>query len=55
MLIFQNCRSEEIHVPDHEDEEAETEPEEGEENDGPLLVPRVKVAEDGTIILDEER
>ncbi|XP_043371018.1 transcription factor TFIIIB component B'' homolog isoform X4 [Dermochelys coriacea] len=45
---------EEIHVPDHEDEEAETEPEEGEENDGPLLVPRVKVAEDGTIILDEE-
>ncbi|EMP36304.1 Transcription factor TFIIIB component B'' like protein [Chelonia mydas] len=46
--------SEEIHVPDHEDEEAETEPEEGEENDGPLLVPRVKVAEDGTIILDEE-
>uniref|UniRef100_A0A8C3FX31 Myb-like domain-containing protein n=1 Tax=Chrysemys picta bellii TaxID=8478 RepID=A0A8C3FX31_CHRPI len=35
-------------------QEAETEPEEGEENDGPLLVPRVKVAEDGTIILDEE-
>nr|XP_042711834.1 transcription factor TFIIIB component B'' homolog isoform X4 [Chrysemys picta bellii] len=45
---------EEIRAPDHEDEEAETEPEEGEENDGPLLVPRVKVAEDGTIILDEE-
>uniref|UniRef100_A0A8C0HAN8 Uncharacterized protein n=1 Tax=Chelonoidis abingdonii TaxID=106734 RepID=A0A8C0HAN8_CHEAB len=35
-------------------QEAETEPEEGEENDGPLLVPQVKVAEDGTIILDEE-
>uniref|UniRef100_A0A8C3RSA7 Uncharacterized protein n=1 Tax=Chelydra serpentina TaxID=8475 RepID=A0A8C3RSA7_CHESE len=35
-------------------QEAETEPEEGEENDGPLLVPRVKVAEDGSIILDEE-
>ncbi|XP_050802776.1 transcription factor TFIIIB component B'' homolog isoform X6 [Gopherus flavomarginatus] len=45
---------EEIRDPDHEDEEAETEPEEGEENDGPLLVPQVKVAEDGTIILDEE-
>ncbi|KAM7166936.1 transcription factor TFIIIB component B'' homolog isoform 3-T3 [Macrochelys suwanniensis] len=45
---------EEIRAPDHEDEEAETEPEEGEENDGPLLVPRVKVAEDGSIILDEE-
>ncbi|KAH1169160.1 hypothetical protein KIL84_013750 [Mauremys mutica] len=45
---------EEIRAPDHEDEEAETEPEEGEENDGPLLVPQVKVAEDGTIILDEE-
>lgn len=24
-------------------------------DDGPLLVPRVKVAEDGSIILDEER
>ncbi|TFK15723.1 V-type proton ATPase subunit S1-like protein [Platysternon megacephalum] len=45
---------EEIRAPEHEDEEAETELEEGEENDGPLLVPRVKVAEDGTIILDEE-
>uniref|UniRef100_A0A8C8VI44 Myb-like domain-containing protein n=1 Tax=Pelusios castaneus TaxID=367368 RepID=A0A8C8VI44_9SAUR len=38
---------------EHEDE-AEAEAEEGEEDDGPLLVPRVKVAEDGSIILDEE-
>nr|XP_025041013.1 transcription factor TFIIIB component B'' homolog [Pelodiscus sinensis] len=45
---------EERSAPDHEDEEAEAEPEEEEENDGPLLVPRVKVAEDGSIILDEE-
>ncbi|KAM9138338.1 transcription factor TFIIIB component B'' homolog isoform 2-T2 [Pangshura tecta] len=50
----QTREPEEIRAPDHEDEEAETEPEEGEENDGPLLVPQVKVAEDGTIILDEE-
>lgn len=28
---------------------------EEEADDGPLLVPRVKVAEDGSIILDEER
>lgn len=28
---------------------------EEETDDGPLLVPRVKVAEDGSIILDEER
>jgi hypothetical protein len=28
---------------------------EEESDDGPLLVPRVKVAEDGSIILDEER
>ncbi|XP_038621409.1 transcription factor TFIIIB component B'' homolog [Tachyglossus aculeatus] len=34
---------------EEEDEEAEEENE-----DGPLLVPRVKVAEDGSIILDEE-
>ncbi|XP_078531412.1 transcription factor TFIIIB component B'' homolog isoform X2 [Lissotriton helveticus] len=34
--------------------EAEENVEEEESNDGPLLVPRVKVAEDGTIILDEE-
>ncbi|NXQ55928.1 BDP1 factor, partial [Anthoscopus minutus] len=41
-------------APDHEEEEEEEE-ENGEENqDGPLLVPRVKVAEDGSIILDEE-
>ncbi|XP_060091762.1 transcription factor TFIIIB component B'' homolog [Heteronotia binoei] len=41
-------------VADHEDENEEVEEEEGEEDDGPLLVPRVKVAEDGSIILDEE-
>lgn len=34
--------------------EAEEDVEEEESNNGPLLVPRVKVAEDGTIILDEE-
>ncbi|KFP33630.1 Transcription factor TFIIIB component B'', partial [Colius striatus] len=38
---------------DEEDEEEEAENEE-ESQDGPLLVPRVKVAEDGSIILDEE-
>lgn len=36
-----------------EDENEEVE-EEGEEGDSPLLVPQVKVAEDGSIILDEE-
>ncbi|XP_042643499.1 transcription factor TFIIIB component B'' homolog isoform X3 [Tyto alba] len=41
--------------PDHEEEDEEKEAENGEESqDGPLLVPRVKVAEDGSIILDEE-
>nr|XP_033784872.1 transcription factor TFIIIB component B'' homolog isoform X2 [Geotrypetes seraphini] len=39
--------------PDLEDEEVEEEAAE-EDADGSLLVPRVKVAEDGTIILDEE-
>uniref|UniRef100_A0A8C8ANN8 BDP1 factor n=1 Tax=Otus sunia TaxID=257818 RepID=A0A8C8ANN8_9STRI len=42
-------------TPDHEEEDEEKEAENGEESqDGPLLVPRVKVAEDGSIILDEE-
>ncbi|XP_015269450.1 PREDICTED: transcription factor TFIIIB component B'' homolog [Gekko japonicus] len=45
---------EEKTVADHEDENEEAEEEEEEEDDGPLLVPRVKVAEDGSIILDEE-
>ncbi|KAM8792508.1 transcription factor TFIIIB component B'' homolog [Eudromia elegans] len=46
---------EEKNTPDHEEEDEEEEAENGEENqDGPLLVPRVKVAEDGSIILDEE-
>ncbi|KAM9214235.1 LOW QUALITY PROTEIN: transcription factor TFIIIB component B'' homolog [Leptosomus discolor] len=41
--------------PDHEDDDEEEEEENGEDSqDGPLLVPRVKVAEDGSIILDEE-
>ncbi|XP_063037069.1 transcription factor TFIIIB component B'' homolog isoform X2 [Melospiza melodia melodia] len=45
---------EEKSTPHHEEEEEEEE-ENGEEGqDGPLLVPRVKVAEDGSIILDEE-
>ncbi|KAM9101510.1 transcription factor TFIIIB component B'' homolog isoform 1-T1 [Sarcophilus harrisii] len=42
---------EEKNIPDAEDEVEEMEEE---SNDGPLLVPRVKVAEDGSIILDEE-
>jgi len=50
--------SEERIVADHEDENEEEEDEEqggeGGEDDGSLLVPRVKVAEDGSIILDEE-
>ncbi|XP_026574075.1 transcription factor TFIIIB component B'' homolog isoform X2 [Pseudonaja textilis] len=46
-------------VADHEDENEDDDDEEeqgggGGENDGSLLVPRVKVAEDGSIILDEE-
>ncbi|NXU50168.1 BDP1 factor, partial [Turnix velox] len=46
---------EEKSTPDHEEEDEEEEEENGEESqDGPLLVPRVKVAEDGSIILDEE-
>ncbi|XP_036620250.1 transcription factor TFIIIB component B'' homolog [Trichosurus vulpecula] len=42
---------EEKNIPDAEDDVEEMEEE---SNDGPLLVPRVKVAEDGSIILDEE-
>ncbi|XP_064497038.1 transcription factor TFIIIB component B'' homolog isoform X2 [Pseudopipra pipra] len=38
----------------HEEEEEEEEENGEESQDGPLLVPRVKVAEDGSIILDEE-
>ncbi|XP_014816030.1 PREDICTED: transcription factor TFIIIB component B'' homolog, partial [Calidris pugnax] len=46
---------EEKSTPDHEEEDEEEAAENGEESqDGPLLVPRVKVAEDGSIILDEE-
>ncbi|NWZ85587.1 BDP1 factor, partial [Poecile atricapillus] len=41
-------------TPDHEEEEEEEEENGEESQDGPLLVPRVKVAEDGSIILDEE-
>lgn len=55
-LIFQICRSEEKSAPVHEDEEEIAQAEDEEENhDDQLLVPRVKVAEDGSIILDEER
>ncbi|EOA98519.1 Transcription factor TFIIIB component B''-like protein, partial [Anas platyrhynchos] len=46
---------EEKSTQDHEEEDEEEEAENGEDSqDGPLLVPRVKVAEDGSIILDEE-
>ncbi|XP_031460644.1 transcription factor TFIIIB component B'' homolog isoform X2 [Phasianus colchicus] len=52
--LHQMKEQEEKSTPDHEEEDEE-EAENGEESqDGPLLVPRVKVAEDGSIILDEE-
>ncbi|NWY42613.1 BDP1 factor, partial [Sylvia atricapilla] len=51
--LSQMKEQEEKSTPDHEEEEEEEENEE-ESQDGPLLVPRVKVAEDGSIILDEE-
>ncbi|XP_042303749.1 LOW QUALITY PROTEIN: transcription factor TFIIIB component B'' homolog [Sceloporus undulatus] len=52
--VTQAKESEEIIAADHEDENEEDEDNETGEEDGPLLVPRVKVAEDGSIILDEE-
>ncbi|XP_028943115.1 transcription factor TFIIIB component B'' homolog, partial [Antrostomus carolinensis] len=53
--LSQLKEQEEKNTPDHEEEGEEEEAENGEESqDGPLLVPRVKVAEDGSIILDEE-
>ncbi|KAF1414102.1 hypothetical protein FQV22_0005523, partial [Spheniscus magellanicus] len=53
--LGQMKEQEEKSSPDHEEEDEEEEAENGEESqDGPLLVPRVKVAEDGSIILDEE-
>ncbi|NXC78284.1 BDP1 factor, partial [Anhinga anhinga] len=53
--LGQMKEQEEKITPDHEEEDEEEEAENGEESqDGPLLVPRVKVAEDGSIILDEE-
>ncbi|NXB77327.1 BDP1 factor, partial [Donacobius atricapilla] len=48
--LSQMKEQEEKSTPDHEEEEENEE----ENQDGPLLVPRVKVAEDGSIILDEE-
>ncbi|KAJ7335830.1 hypothetical protein JRQ81_013771 [Phrynocephalus forsythii] len=52
--VTQAKEPEEIIVTDHVDENEEDDNEEEGEDDGPLLVPRVKVAEDGSIILDEE-
>ncbi|XP_064902320.1 transcription factor TFIIIB component B'' homolog isoform X1 [Columba livia] len=53
--LGQMKEQEEKSTPDHEEEDEEEEAENAEEGqDGPLLVPRVKVAEDGSIILDEE-
>ncbi|KAM6230581.1 transcription factor TFIIIB component B'' homolog [Porphyrio hochstetteri] len=53
--LGQMKEQEEKSTPDHEEEDEEEEAENTEESqDGPLLVPRVKVAEDGSIILDEE-
>ncbi|NXS74789.1 BDP1 factor, partial [Pandion haliaetus] len=52
--LGQMKEQEEKSTPDHEEDDEE-EAENGEESeDGPLLAPRVKVAEDGSIILDEE-
>ncbi|NXD28100.1 BDP1 factor, partial [Spelaeornis formosus] len=51
--LSQMKEQEEKSTPGHEEEEEEEENEE-DSQDGPLLVPRVKVAEDGSIILDEE-
>ncbi|XP_066037613.1 transcription factor TFIIIB component B'' homolog isoform X2 [Chamaea fasciata] len=52
--LSQMKEQEEKSTPDHEDDEEEEEENGEESQDGPLLVPRVKVAEDGSIILDEE-
>ncbi|NWR34869.1 BDP1 factor, partial [Tachuris rubrigastra] len=52
--LSQTKGQEEKSTLDHEEEEEEEEENGEESQDGPLLVPRVKVAEDGSIILDEE-
>ncbi|XP_063277862.1 transcription factor TFIIIB component B'' homolog isoform X2 [Prinia subflava] len=52
--LSQMKEQEEKGTPDQEEEEEEEEENGEESQDGPLLVPRVKVAEDGSIILDEE-
>ncbi|XP_074389032.1 transcription factor TFIIIB component B'' homolog isoform X2 [Zonotrichia albicollis] len=52
--LCQMKEQEEKSTPHHEEEEEEEEENGEESQDGPLLVPRVKVAEDGSIILDEE-
>ncbi|NWU83946.1 BDP1 factor, partial [Onychorhynchus coronatus] len=52
--LGQTKGQEEKSTLDHEEEEEEEEENGEESQDGPLLVPRVKVAEDGSIILDEE-
>ncbi|XP_008101180.2 transcription factor TFIIIB component B'' homolog [Anolis carolinensis] len=52
--VTQAKEPEEKIVADNEDEDEEDEDTGAGEEDGPLLVPRVKVAEDGSIILDEE-
>ncbi|XP_071588006.1 transcription factor TFIIIB component B'' homolog isoform X2 [Heliangelus exortis] len=53
--LSQMKEQEEKNTPDSEEDNEEEEAGNGEESqDGPLLVPRVKVAEDGSIILDEE-
>ncbi|NXP70274.1 BDP1 factor, partial [Ramphastos sulfuratus] len=52
--LSQMKEQEEKNTPDCEDDDEKEERENEESQDGPLLVPRVKVAEDGSIILDEE-
>ncbi|XP_063996947.1 transcription factor TFIIIB component B'' homolog isoform X2 [Pogoniulus pusillus] len=52
--LSQMKEQEEKSTPDCDDDNEKEEGENEESQDGPLLVPRVKVAEDGSIILDEE-
>ncbi|NXF98166.1 BDP1 factor, partial [Eubucco bourcierii] len=52
--LSQMKEQEEKNTPNCEDDDEREEGENEESQDGPLLVPRVKVAEDGSIILDEE-
>lgn len=45
----------EKNAAEEEEEEEEQEEEQGAGEEEPMLAPRVKVAEDGSLIIDEER